>query len=65
VGFDPLLLAHLDSRAPTARKDSAYRSGRLPDWFKKKNPATGSVTTYRRFNKPSYGPLGDSLEDLK
>jgi hypothetical protein len=29
------------------------------------NPATGSITTYRRFNKPSYGPLGDSLDDLK
>jgi hypothetical protein len=29
-----------------------------------RNPATGSLTTYRRFNKPSYGPLGDSLEDF-
>jgi hypothetical protein len=30
-----------------------------------RNPATGSVTTYRRFNKPALGPLGDSLDDLK
>jgi hypothetical protein len=29
------------------------------------NPATGSITTYRRFNKPSYGPVGDSLDDFK
>jgi hypothetical protein len=29
------------------------------------NPATGRITTYRRYNKPSYGPLGDSLNDLK
>jgi len=28
------------------------------------NP-TGSITTYRRFNKPALGPLGDSLDDLK
>jgi hypothetical protein len=28
------------------------------------NP-TGNITTYRRFNKPSYGPLGDSLDDLQ
>jgi hypothetical protein len=26
-----------------------------------RNPATGSLTTYRRFNKPALGPLGDSL----
>jgi hypothetical protein len=30
-----------------------------------KNPVTGNVTTYRRFNKPALGPLGDSLEDFK
>ena len=30
-----------------------------------RNPATGSITTYRRFNKPALGPLGDSLEDFK
>src|SRR5262245_17183879 len=30
-----------------------------------RNPATGSLTRYRRFNKPALGPLGDSLEDLK
>src|SRR6516225_1691871 len=30
-----------------------------------RNPATGSLTTYRRFNKPALGPLGDSLEDFK
>ena len=30
-----------------------------------RNPATGAITTYRRFNKPGLGPLGDSLEDLK
>ena len=28
------------------------------------NPATGSITTYRKHNKPALGPLGDSLEDL-
>jgi hypothetical protein len=28
------------------------------------NP-TGSITTYRRFNKPALGPLGDSLDDFK
>jgi hypothetical protein len=25
---------------------------------------TGSITTYRRHNKPAYGPLGDSLDDF-
>jgi hypothetical protein len=25
---------------------------------------TGSVVTYRRHNKPAYGPLGDSLDDF-
>jgi hypothetical protein len=30
-----------------------------------RNPATGSLTTYRRFNKPALGPLGDSLDDFK
>jgi hypothetical protein len=29
------------------------------------NPATGNITTYRRFNKPALGPLGDSLDDLE
>ena len=29
-----------------------------------KNPITGNVTTYRKRNKPAYGPLGDSLEDF-
>jgi hypothetical protein len=29
-----------------------------------RNPDTGSITMYRRFNKPSYGPSGDSLDDL-
>jgi hypothetical protein len=24
---------------------------------------TGSITTYRKHNKPAYGPLGDSLDD--
>src|SRR5262249_12731859 len=28
------------------------------------NPASGSVTMYRRFDKPALGPLGDSLEDF-
>jgi hypothetical protein len=27
--------------------------------------ATGAITTYRRFDKPALGPLGDSLDDLK
>jgi hypothetical protein len=30
-----------------------------------RNPASGSITTYRRFNKPALGPLGDSLDDLR
>ena len=30
-----------------------------------RNPAMGSLTTYRRFNKPALGPLGNSLDDLK
>jgi hypothetical protein len=30
-----------------------------------KNPETGAITTYRRFNKPALGPLGDSLDDLQ
>src|SRR5262245_28173143 len=29
------------------------------------NPETGSITTYRKHNKPALGPVGDSLEDLK
>jgi hypothetical protein len=28
-----------------------------------RNP-TGTITTYRRYNKPSYRPLGDSLDDF-
>jgi hypothetical protein len=28
------------------------------------NMPPGSVTTYRRHNKPAYGPLGDSLDDF-
>ena len=27
--------------------------------------STGAITTYRRFNKPAFGPLGDSLDDLE
>ena len=30
-----------------------------------RNPSSGTVTTYRRRNKPSYGPPGDGLDDLK
>jgi hypothetical protein len=30
-----------------------------------REPETGSVTVYRKHNKPALGPLGDSLEDLK
>jgi hypothetical protein len=30
-----------------------------------RNPHTGAITTYRRFNKPALGPLGDSLDLLK
>ena len=26
---------------------------------------TGTVTAYRRYNKPALGPVGDSLDDLK
>jgi len=29
-----------------------------------RNPDTGSITVYRRFNKPALGPLGYSLDDL-
>jgi hypothetical protein len=29
-----------------------------------RNPKTGTLTTYRRFNKPALGPLGDSLDDF-
>jgi hypothetical protein len=28
------------------------------------NPATASITMYRRLDKPALGPLGDSLEDF-
>jgi hypothetical protein len=27
--------------------------------------STGAITTYRRFNKPAFGPLGDGLDDFK
>jgi hypothetical protein len=30
----------------------------------KNSSDTGAITTYRRFNKPALGPLGDSLDDL-
>ena len=30
-----------------------------------RNPSTGAITIYRRFNKPALGPVGDSLDDLK
>jgi hypothetical protein len=26
--------------------------------------ATGAITIYRRFHKPAFGPLGDSLDDM-
>jgi len=29
-----------------------------------RNPNTGNVTVYRKHNKPSYGPVGDSLLDI-
>jgi hypothetical protein len=29
------------------------------------NPATGSLTTYRKHHKPALGPLGDSVDDFK
>ena len=39
--------------------DCADRShGGNPD------PKTGNITTYRKHNKPGYGPVGDSLDDL-
>ena len=25
---------------------------------------SGNITTYRRFHKPAFGPLGDSLDDM-
>lgn len=30
-----------------------------------KNPETGAITTYRRFNKPALGPVGDTLDNLR
>jgi hypothetical protein len=30
-----------------------------------RNPDTGSITVYRKYNKPALGPLGDSLDDLE
>lgn len=30
-----------------------------------RNPKTGTITTYRKHNKPALGPLSDSLDDLK
>ena len=29
------------------------------------NPATGSITVFRKNNRPALGPLGDNLDDLK
>jgi len=29
-----------------------------------RNPSTGNITVYRRFNKSALGPLGDSLDDI-
>jgi hypothetical protein len=29
-----------------------------------RNPVTGTITTYRRFNKPGLGPVGDTLLDI-
>jgi hypothetical protein len=29
------------------------------------NPETGSVTIFRKNNRPALGPLGDSLDDLR
>jgi bifunctional non-homologous end joining protein LigD len=36
------------------RKDSAYRSGRSPDWLKMKNPAAPAVT---REAEEDWGPI--------
>src|SRR5262245_525375 len=30
-----------------------------------RNPSSGSITVYRKHNKPALGPLGDSLEYFK
>jgi hypothetical protein len=30
-----------------------------------RNPSTGAITIYRRFNKPALGPVGDSLDEFK
>jgi hypothetical protein len=30
-----------------------------------RSPHTGSITVYRKHNKPALGPLGDSLDDFK
>ena len=37
----------------------------LTDSTARVRTTTGSILTYRRFNKPALGPLGDSTEDLK
>ena len=29
-----------------------------------RNP-TGAITVYRKHNKPAFGPVGDSLDDLQ
>jgi hypothetical protein len=30
-----------------------------------RNPHTGAITVYRKYNKPGHGPVGDSLEDFE
>jgi hypothetical protein len=30
-----------------------------------RNPRTGAITIYRRFNKPALGPVGDSVDEFK
>jgi hypothetical protein len=42
-----------------------YEVVALPDATAAIQSSTGAITTYRRFNKPAFGPVGDSLDDLQ
>jgi hypothetical protein len=44
---------------------TTYTIALTADTATTKNPDTGSLTTYRKHNKPALGPLGDSLDDFK
>jgi hypothetical protein len=54
--YDCTGLIWLLQRCPVVAITAATAAIRMP---------TGSIVTYRRHNKPAYGPLGDSLDDFK